>query len=223
MPGSVESIAVSSVQSIKAPLDNRNRRVGSTEAATAGVTVGRSSAFMDWAESPDSSPGRVREEPTAPRRQLPERRLPRGPIVPGTACGGGTREPCSKASSPGDFTAVPSAAPAAVTRLGIPQGVATVAGKAGAGPKTRSIALASVAGAVAPCLCARTGTVWDLRAEVPSRPAPGSSRRPGRRGGPARAASTPSRSTSSVAQDPAPTSARSPERSTGGTGWSAPD
>ena len=38
MPGSVESIAVSSVQSMKAPFGNRKRCVGSTEAATAGVT-----------------------------------------------------------------------------------------------------------------------------------------------------------------------------------------
>ena len=45
IPGSVESIAVSSVQSMNAPLDRRNRRFGRTEAATAGVTVGLSSVL----------------------------------------------------------------------------------------------------------------------------------------------------------------------------------
>ena len=36
MPGSVESIAVSSVQSMNAPFASRNRRVGRTEAARPG-------------------------------------------------------------------------------------------------------------------------------------------------------------------------------------------
>jgi hypothetical protein len=55
MPGSVESIAVSSVQSINAPLASRNRRVGRTEAVTAGVTDGCKSAFRDCADSPEPS------------------------------------------------------------------------------------------------------------------------------------------------------------------------
>jgi hypothetical protein len=50
IPGSVESMAVSSVQSMNAPFASRKRRVGRREAATAGVTVGRRSAFI--VESP---------------------------------------------------------------------------------------------------------------------------------------------------------------------------
>ena len=47
MPGRVESIAVSSVQSMNAPFGRRKRSVGSTEASTAGVTLGRISVARD--------------------------------------------------------------------------------------------------------------------------------------------------------------------------------
>jgi hypothetical protein len=40
IPGSVESIAVSSVQSMNAPLGKRSRWVGRTDGRTADVTVG---------------------------------------------------------------------------------------------------------------------------------------------------------------------------------------
>src|SRR5580692_5941994 len=50
MPGSVESMAVSKVQSMKAPLGNNRRCVGSTCARTAALTPGRSNA----PSSPDS-------------------------------------------------------------------------------------------------------------------------------------------------------------------------
>src|SRR6202789_196514 len=44
MPGSVESMALSNVQSMKAPLGNSRRCVGSTCARTAALTPGRSNA-----------------------------------------------------------------------------------------------------------------------------------------------------------------------------------
>ena len=44
MPGSVESMAVSSVQSMKAPFGSNSRCVGNTCARTAALTPGRSSA-----------------------------------------------------------------------------------------------------------------------------------------------------------------------------------
>ena len=65
MPGSVESIAVSSVQSINAPFDRRNRRVGRREAATVGVTVGRSNPLSACGEPSASSPIRVRDAENA--------------------------------------------------------------------------------------------------------------------------------------------------------------
>src|SRR6185437_9579292 len=60
IPGRVESIAVSSVQSMKAPLGKRSRCVGRTDGRTAGVMVGASkvaSALEGAALPPISSDG----------------------------------------------------------------------------------------------------------------------------------------------------------------------
>ena len=67
MPGKVESIAVSSVQSMNAPLDRRNRRVGRTCARAASVTLGCNSV--------------ARSRPSPIRGIVP-------PPLPGTASAG---------------------------------------------------------------------------------------------------------------------------------------
>jgi hypothetical protein len=57
MPGKVESMAVSSVQSMSAPFGSRKRSVGSTEASTAGVTLGRSSAARELSPAAGDADG----------------------------------------------------------------------------------------------------------------------------------------------------------------------
>ena len=65
IPGSVESIAVSSVQSMNAPFGNISRRVGTIWALTALVTAGRNSVSRSPLAALGLPPGRDFRTPLA--------------------------------------------------------------------------------------------------------------------------------------------------------------
>src|SRR5579862_4453298 len=140
MPGSVESIAVSSVQSMKAPFGSRNRRVGSTEAATAGVTVGRSNPFNGCAGSPTAPPVLCGAVGIArPSTLGGDAGKAPGSSAFGSRANAGPASRRSNASSPGDFAGGAPDAGASDPKVAPRAGV-TAAGSGGAGPKTCSIA-----------------------------------------------------------------------------------
>ncbi|HEX9473149.1 MAG TPA: hypothetical protein VF931_03090, partial [Steroidobacteraceae bacterium] len=56
-PGNVESIAVSSVQSMNAPLPSNKRRLGMSCPETAGIAEGRSNALRPPLPLVNASPG----------------------------------------------------------------------------------------------------------------------------------------------------------------------
>src|SRR6185437_7018919 len=130
IPGSVESIAVSSVQSMNAPFARRKRRVGSTEAACVGVTVGLRSAVSPC--PPAGVRASVAEAPAASGSR------PR-PLTPGAPTLGdddaenaGPASLRSSASSAGDFWAAPPYAVGAAIGAE-PVEIGTTAGSAGNG------------------------------------------------------------------------------------------
>ena len=112
MPGSVESIAVSSVQSMKAPLESRNRRVGKHRGrhgwrhgrpqqgvqGLAGVAPPPPPARRGAAENPPDRTGAARDDAWATPPSSLELRAKAGPA-----------RRRSKASSPGDFAGATSA------------------------------------------------------------------------------------------------------------------
>ena len=102
MPGSVESIAVSSVQSMKAPLASRNRRVGSTEGMTAGVSGGFQAApAADRCHRRRAAlPLPVRHQGTGSRSAAPAAPAPESVALFANA---GPARRRSNASSPGVF------------------------------------------------------------------------------------------------------------------------
>src|SRR6185437_11985601 len=57
IPGKVESMAVSSVQSMNAPFGSRKRSVGRIEASTAGVTLGRRSVVREFSPAAAGAAG----------------------------------------------------------------------------------------------------------------------------------------------------------------------